>query len=40
MMEREEKMKVIVEENLELQRQIDEKERQLQQLRDTQNGEA
>ena len=40
MMEREEKMKELVEKNLELRRQIDEKERQLQQLRDTQNEEA
>jgi hypothetical protein len=40
MMEREEKMKELVENNLELRRQIDEKERQLQQLRDTQNEEA
>ena len=40
MMEREEKMKELVEKSLELRRQIDEKERQLQQLRDTQNEEA
>jgi len=40
MMEREEKMKELVAKNLELRRQIDEKERQLQQLRDTQNGKA
>jgi len=40
MMEREEKMKELVERNLELRRQIDEKERQLQQLRDTQNEKA